>query len=192
VSEISGNGHENSVWSISWSHPRFGPLLASCGFDKKVIIWKESSPNVWNKLYEYSDNKNSVNTLSFAPNEYGLILICGSVDGNISIHEYKNENWNAVKLFGHGFGVNGVSWGPCSYLGNENLAPLRFVSCGNDNLIKIWQTKDNRIESFYVVATLEAHDNVVRDVQWRCNNNYSYDYICSGGDVNIYKAYSYI
>ena len=119
-----------------------------------------------------------------APHEYGLILICGSTDGYISLHEYKNEIWNSFKLFGHGFGVNGLSWGPSTYSENENLAPLRFVSCGNDNLIKIWQTKDNRIDSFHVVAS-QTHEDVVRDVQWRCINYYNYDIICSGGDVNI-------
>ena len=83
------NSHDGAIWKVSWSHPRYGSLLASCGFDKKIIIWKESSLNKWDKIYEYNDHKNSVNTVAFAPQEYGLILLAGSHDGNISIHEYK-------------------------------------------------------------------------------------------------------
>ncbi len=32
--------HDAPVWQVSWAHPRFGSLLASCGYDGKVIIWK--------------------------------------------------------------------------------------------------------------------------------------------------------
>ena len=53
---------------------------------------KEISIHNWEKIYEYSEHKNSVNCLLFAPQEYGLILLCGSADGYISLHEYKSKN----------------------------------------------------------------------------------------------------
>jgi WD40 repeat protein len=28
--------HEGPVWQVSWSHPMFGNLLASCSYDRKV------------------------------------------------------------------------------------------------------------------------------------------------------------
>ena len=52
---------------------------------------KEVSNHIWEKLYEYCEHKNSVNSLLFAPQEYGLILLCGSADGFISLHEYKSN-----------------------------------------------------------------------------------------------------
>ena len=75
---------------MTWSHPRFGSLLASCGFDRKIYLWKETSGK-WEKLYEYSEHKNSVNCLSFAPQEFGFIFAAGSIDGHISIHEFKSN-----------------------------------------------------------------------------------------------------
>ena len=36
-------GHEGPVWMVSWVHPMFGSMLASCSHDKKVIIWKETA-----------------------------------------------------------------------------------------------------------------------------------------------------
>eukprot|EP01084_Bolivina_argentea_P067267 122535_1 len=33
-------GHNGPVWKLSWAHPKFGTILASCGYDRQVIIWK--------------------------------------------------------------------------------------------------------------------------------------------------------
>ena len=42
-------GHEGPVWQVSWAHPKFGTLLASCGFDHKVIVWQEQD-GVWSQV----------------------------------------------------------------------------------------------------------------------------------------------
>ena len=78
------------MWQLSWAHPRFGTLLASAGFDKKVNVWKDFGYNKWEKIFTYEHN-NSVNTLAFAPNEYGLLLLSGSSDGFLALHEYKSK-----------------------------------------------------------------------------------------------------
>ena len=43
----SFKAHDGPVWAISWAHPRYGNILASCSFDRKVIIWLEVKPNDW-------------------------------------------------------------------------------------------------------------------------------------------------
>ena len=40
-------GHDGPVWQVTWAHPKFGSLLASCGFDHKVIVWKEAAESSW-------------------------------------------------------------------------------------------------------------------------------------------------
>jgi protein transport protein SEC13 len=40
-------GHEGPVWQVSWGHPKFGGILASCSFDHRVIIWKELAEGSW-------------------------------------------------------------------------------------------------------------------------------------------------
>lgn len=40
-------GHEGPVWQVSWAHPKFGSLIASCSFDHKIIIWKENADKQW-------------------------------------------------------------------------------------------------------------------------------------------------
>ena len=68
------------VWQVAWAHPKFGVLLASCSYDGKVIIHRESQPGVWNPIHEQAWHKSSVNSIAWAPHEYGLILGCASAD----------------------------------------------------------------------------------------------------------------
>ncbi len=35
------------MWQVSWGHPKFGGILASCSFDHRVIIWKELHEGSW-------------------------------------------------------------------------------------------------------------------------------------------------
>ena len=40
-------GHDGPVWQVTWAHPKFGSLLASCSLDHKVIVWKETQEAQW-------------------------------------------------------------------------------------------------------------------------------------------------
>ena len=53
--------HEGPVWQVAWAHPMYGNILASCSYDRKVIIWKENA-GTWEKLYEYSNHDSSGET----------------------------------------------------------------------------------------------------------------------------------
>jgi len=84
-------GHEGPVWQVSWAHPKFGVILASCSYDATVMIHKEVTQSTWKKIYEHKFHESSVNSISWAPHEYGLILACASSDGRVSILEYKDD-----------------------------------------------------------------------------------------------------
>lgn len=34
--------HGGPVWKVVWAHPEFGQILATCSFDRSVIIWEET------------------------------------------------------------------------------------------------------------------------------------------------------
>jgi protein transport protein SEC13 len=40
-------GHEGPVWQVAWAHPKFGSILASCSYDRQVIVWREGAENEW-------------------------------------------------------------------------------------------------------------------------------------------------
>lgn len=125
--------HEGPVWQVAWSHPSYGTLLASCGYDRRVVIQREVSPGNWVRIYTYEDHQSSgalaaplvgnfnarvtfpsrlpaarkplflplllplpcatrcrllttaVNSVSWAPHEYGLQLAAASSDGKVSV-----------------------------------------------------------------------------------------------------------
>lgn len=46
------------MWQVAWAHPMYGSILASCSYDRKVIIWKEEN-GTWEKTHEHSGHDSS-------------------------------------------------------------------------------------------------------------------------------------
>uniref|UniRef100_A0A4W5RBE7 Protein SEC13 homolog n=1 Tax=Hucho hucho TaxID=62062 RepID=A0A4W5RBE7_9TELE len=156
-------GHEGPVWQVAWAHPMYGNILASCSYDKKVIIWKEES-GTWGKMYEYTGHDSSVNSVCWGPYDFGLILACGSSDGVISLVTCSgDQQWDVKKISNahtvRTFGCNAVSWPS----GQKPNSIKRFVSEGCDNLVKRWKEEDGQWKED---QKLEAHSDWVRDVGW--------------------------
>lgn len=186
-------GHEGPVWEVSWAHPKFGVVLASCSFDGTVMIHREIRPRVWTLLYTYKFHESSVNTVKFAPHEFGLILAAGSSDGKVSILSHQEDDtWSAYILEDNPLGVNALSWGPYKCLGSvittnaeeeeevrrttaateedEAGCCMRLVTGGSDNKIRFWRYTP-RLAS-WTQDSLEdndtplRHNDWVRDVAW--------------------------
>jgi len=158
--------HEGPVWQLAWAHPRFGTLLASCSYDRRVIIWKETDGK-WEIHYTYDGHDSSVNSVCWSPPEWGLMLACGSSDSSITVLSFSNDRWVTSKITNaHTLGCNAVSWAPSTFAvekPGEGQTIKRFVSGGCDNLVKIWKEEnDHWVEE----VKLEGHSDWVRDVAW--------------------------
>lgn len=35
-----------SVWRITWAHPEYGQVIATCSFDRTIAIWEEITGQV--------------------------------------------------------------------------------------------------------------------------------------------------
>ena len=198
--QLIKNGHNKPIFDISFSHPCYGTYLASCGNDKKLIIWKEKSCNNFENIFEYK-HKSSVKCCKFAPYQERLILLCGTSDGSISIHELEKnfQKWNSKLLENvHPDGVNSVDWGPISPPINfeeENnnddiLLLMKFVSCGNDCKINIFESKQNTIDSFIKEDVIILNKDVPNDIAFLNFVGYvDLTFACGleSGDCKIYK-----
>jgi len=121
--------HIGPIYKISWSHPSFGPVIGTCGFDKKVNFYiLNERNNQLEKIYDYEMHDNSVKCLKFCGSSDELILISGCLNGDIVICKYLDKNFILEKVNAHNFGVNSID-----FFDNKT-----FVTCGNDNTIKIW------------------------------------------------------
>lgn len=159
--------HTGPVWQVAWAHPKYGSILASCSYDGKVLIWKETAPSgaggaasKWTTIKEHSLHSASVNSIAWAPHELGAILACASSDGRVSVLTFKNDGtWDASLFTAHATGCNSISWSPSvlpgtlispSYRPNNGSAASggppsvqRFITAGSDNLLKIWTLNTN-------------------------------------------------
>jgi protein transport protein SEC13 len=169
------SGHDSPVWQVSWAHPKFGGLLASCSYEGKVVVWKEMQPNKWEKIYENNEAGASVNAVAWAPLTFGLKLAAASANGTVTVFSHRDDNqWAKNTFLAHHGGVNAVSWGPDLTSGallgkaDAGTAPWRFVTGGCDKTIKIWGWDDQR--GWINVGQFENDDNKhgdwVRDVAW--------------------------
>ena len=103
--------HRSAVWRVSWAHPEYGQILATCGADGSAMIWEEQSAAVetslsasvtgastttnttsesftsWIEKAKLLDARRSVSTVQFAPRHLGLLLATGSADGFVRIYE---------------------------------------------------------------------------------------------------------
>lgn len=180
--ELIKNGHNQPVFDLSFSHPCYGTYLATCGNDKKVIIWKEKTINKYENIYEYKHNS-PVKCCKFSPYQYGLIIICGTNNGSISIHELQKntQKWNNYLLENvHSNEINSIDWAPATPPINleeedndddlsieedmKNIEPMKFISCGNDCIINIYGAEKNTIDSFTKEKSIDLKGVIPRDI----------------------------
>jgi len=156
------------IWSVAWSHPKFGSVLSSCSFDGSILIHRERSAGDWIPVASYRNlHESSVNSVSFSPHEYGLILAGASSDGNVSVLTHmEDDSWLISKIRDNALGVNAVSWGP------YEEQTMKLVTGGCDNQVRFWRKKleneatEWEIDPDNVCGGDLRHTDWVRDVAW--------------------------
>lgn len=187
--------HEGIVWNACWN-PK-GDILASCGQDRVIRLWKKSvEEGIWKLTDELRDaHTKTVRAVAFCPS--GKYLAAGAFDGTVSIwinHEDGDGGWKCVAtLEGHENEVKSVSWSPDGRLlatcGRDKTVWVwevvsSYVSCGNYDNDSIDSHGDqHRLEDdldFECLAVLVEHSQDVKMVQFspvdgRCLVSSSYD-----------------
>jgi len=167
-------GHEGPVWQVSWAHPKFGVILASCSFDGSVLIHRETRPQDWTVLHAARHlHESSVNSVAFGPHEYGLAVASGSSDGRVSILRHQPDNSFSIDYIADNpLGVNSVSWAPSgAYFDESSLVDHpRLVTGGCDNQIRFYvqqpETGQWVDDSSCPISKDVSHNDWVRDVAW--------------------------
>jgi len=89
------SGHQAAIWKVQWADPEFGQIIASCSFDRQVIIWEEQEKK-GDKMGKTWINKSkiifkdSVEDIKFAPRHLGLQIACAIATGNVEVYEAKD------------------------------------------------------------------------------------------------------
>lgn len=206
-------GHQNPVSRISWAHPEFGQVIASCSHDRTIRIHEEQvragHDIQWKRVASLSDSRDVVEDLKFAPRYQGLRIASASMDGFIRIYESTDmldlsvwEQWtefspspqtNPPQLPqgadspsdpGLAVSCHCLSWNPSAY-----DPPMMAVGAriGDKHVVQIWEyTQKHR--KWQMVAEIDGYKEQVRDVHWAPDMGRGFHLIASAcTSVKIFK-----
>mmetsp|Transcript_71534 Transcript_71534/g.83217 ORF Transcript_71534/g.83217 Transcript_71534/m.83217 type:complete len:335 (+) Transcript_71534:101-1105(+) len=189
-------GHEGPVWMISWAHPRFGAVIASASFDRRVIVWKDAGSGSWRPVHFITVHTSSVNAVQWAPQEYGSILASAGSDGAVAVTKCTAGAWSEPVMgktragtSAHPLGATGVSFAPYHAFAADYCL---LASSGCDGKVCVWKvaTGDtNSVLTVSPVAELPLHKkDWVRDVAFNPDASSSFITIASCGEMSVVIA----
>ncbi|CAH1779774.1 unnamed protein product [Owenia fusiformis] len=116
--------HYGSVWRVTWAHPEFGQVIATCSFDRTAIVWEEivgesrqeHGQSHWVRRGTLVDSRTSVTDVKFAPKHLGLQLATCSSDGVVRIYEAPDvmnlSGWTLQHEINCKISCSCLSWNP--------------------------------------------------------------------------------
>uniref|UniRef100_A0A8C1CP93 SEH1 like nucleoporin n=1 Tax=Cyprinus carpio carpio TaxID=630221 RepID=A0A8C1CP93_CYPCA len=201
-SDQSIKTHSGSVWRVTWAHPEFGQVLASCSFDRTAIVWeeivgesndKQRGQSHWIKRTTLVDSRTSVTDVKFAPKHMGLMLTTCSADGVVRIYEAPDvmnlSQWSLQHEISSKLSCSCISWNPSS---SRAHAPMIAVGSDDSNVTyggKVQIYEYNEVTRKYAKAeTLMTVADAVHDIAFAPNLGRSFHVLAiATKDVRIFK-----
>lgn len=134
--------HSGSVWKVTWAHPEFGQILATCSLDRTAIIWEEvldatidtkrssNQTSHWAKRATLVDSRTSLTDIRFAPKHLGLMLVTCATDGHIRIYEAPDitnlSHWSLKDEFNCKMPCSSITW-------NQSRIHPPMLAVGSDD-----------------------------------------------------------
>lgn len=134
--------HSGSVWKVTWAHPEFGQILATCSLDRTAIIWEEvldatidtkrssNQTSHWAKRATLVDSRTSLTDIRFAPKHLGLMLVTCATDGHVRIYEAPDitnlSHWSLKDEFNCKMACSSITW-------NQSRIHPPMLAVGSDD-----------------------------------------------------------
>jgi WD40 repeat protein len=177
---------EIPVLRIKWSNPKYGNIIAICGFDKKIMLWKEEKEKFkpHTKILEFSDN---VEDISFCPKENGLKLAAVTLNGMLKIFEPSSYidllNWDCIYYKDiNKLGCTCLCWNPSSFDPQSLIIGCKINKNNIDeskcNLLQILTFNEYK-KQFNIHKLEGCHFNDITDVEWATQFGRNYHLIAS-------------
>ncbi|GAB1863778.1 Probable cytosolic iron-sulfur protein assembly protein Ciao1 [Camponotus japonicus] len=148
-------GHRGRVWSVCW-HPK-NAYLASCGEDKKIIIWGLEGLKWVIKMILTEGHSRTIRELAWSP--CGHYIASASFDATTAIWDKNAGQFECnATLEGHENEVKSVSWSSSGEL---------LATCSRDKSVWVWEM--NGVNEFECAAVINAHIQDVKKVRWHPN-----------------------
>lgn len=174
-------GHDGAVFQASFSHPFSGRYLASCGIDRKVVIYKydkesDAESENWKIDFSYDIASSSVNSLAFSPYQYGTKLIAACSEGKLLLFSKSSESWT-VEIVEEDVQVGSLAicWAPATAVGTfqQNSSGQghhlvqRFAVGGLSPFLRIYELSESSGGNKWKLAyELGEHSEWIRAISW--------------------------
>ncbi|XP_076045357.1 nuclear pore complex protein Nup44A [Oratosquilla oratoria] len=185
VCTYSWKTHSGSVWKITWAHPEFGQIIATCSFDRTAAVLEEvigdsghGIQSTWIKRASLVDSRTSVTDVKFAPKFLGLQLATCSADGGIRIYEAPDvmnlSQWSLQYEINAKLPCSCISWNPSP----SRLHPP-LIAVGSDDpsssggKVFIYEFSEN-LRKWNLVETVMTVIEPVHDIMFAPNLGRSY------------------
>lgn len=191
--------HDALVFRLAWAPPEFGDILASCSYDRTVIIWERggarSGPSMlqkWVNRAKLVDSRQAVNDIAFAPKHLGLQIATCSADGSVRVYEAVDVmnlmHWPLVDEFEvarDAAGARCIAWSP-------NQFRTASLAVGGDKRLQIWKQADGRKWTLAEGAGDQLQlDSAINGIAWAPNLGRSYELLATASQdrsVRIFKV----
>jgi nucleoporin SEH1 len=197
--------HNDSIWRLSWAHPEFGQLIASCSEDKSICIWEEQESvtrteqrDKWQRKVQLSESKKSVNDVKFAPRHLGLKVAAASADGTVRIYEatdvFSLNYWQLQEFFqveDYSTGAQDTEHGITCISWNESPFESAKIAVGTYSKIASVWTCDTG-SKWREECVLGEHNNVVHDIAWAPVMGRSYHLIATASRESCFRIHKLI
>jgi protein transport protein SEC13 len=135
----------------------------------------------------------SINSISWAPHEHGLILACASSDGKVRTLQHNVDTW-ILESFSNDnqVGCNSISWAPFGSHdalrpqagagaadGANSLSARRFVTGSCDSLVRFWRFDESTRKWTEEAKAANPHTDWVRDTAWAPGISLPYNLVAS-------------
>lgn len=176
------SGHSGAIFKVRWAHPEFGSLLATCSFDKTVILFEENPlDNTWKRLSQLVEGHEPVEDIQFAPPNRRLQLAVCSSHGEIRLYEPASpvnlKLWNSTHIFvASPLGSNSIVWNPCSLhpimmlIGNNDMQKAREKFNKNFDgpveTLQLWGPSEDGKQWEKIFVPDNSHERSVVDISW--------------------------
>ncbi|KAI6205159.1 WD-40 repeat protein [Aphelenchoides besseyi] len=127
-------GHSGAVMDVFFSTDC--NYLFSCATDKTVRIWDMETGNCVRKYKSHNDIVNSCHPARRGP----TVIVSGSDDGTILIHDIRTKDPVQKFVNLYGYQVTAVTF---------NDTAERIISAGIDNTLKMWDTRQGLVHTFF-------------------------------------------
>ncbi|KAM7338241.1 hypothetical protein ACRRTK_001725 [Alexandromys fortis] len=175
--------HSGSVWRVTWAHPEFGQVLASCSFDRTTVVWEEivgesndklRGQSHWVKRTTLVDSRTSVTDVKFAPKHMGLMLATCSADGIVRIYEVPDvmnlSQWSLQHEISCKLSCSCISWNTSSSRAHSPMIAVKNDDSSPNAMAKVQIFEYNENTRKYAKAeTLMTVTDPVHDIAFSPN-----------------------